>query len=71
MDAIHQLPGLTNPQLWSYDRCQIYVGVIYLSEIGTADGRNIAREAWDGSRDRLSPLRWPYQPKPGPKSFRT
>jgi hypothetical protein len=71
MEAIHQLPGLTKTQLRAFDRCRIYFGVIYVSEIGTADGRNISRKAWDSSCDRLSPLLWLYQPKPGPKSFQT
>jgi hypothetical protein len=43
---------------------------MYLSEIVTAEGSSIARVAWEGGRLRLSPFLWPYQPRPGPKSFR-
>jgi hypothetical protein len=71
MDAIHDLPGFPRPQLRAFNRCRVFLGVHFLSEIVTADGRNIARDAWDGWRDRISTLLWPYQPLPGPKSFRT
>jgi hypothetical protein len=71
MDAIHQLPGLTKPQLRAFDRCRIHCGFLYLSEIVTADGHNISREAWVGNLERTSPLLWPYPPEPGPKSFST
>jgi hypothetical protein len=70
MDVIHDLPGLTRPQLRAFNRCRIFLGVHFLSEIVTADGRILARDAWEGSRNRVSTLLWPYQPLPGPKSFR-
>jgi hypothetical protein len=71
MDATHMLPGIKKAQLQAFNRCRIYIGVIYVAEISTADGRNLSCEAWDGSRSRLSPVLWPHQPKPGPKFFRT
>jgi hypothetical protein len=41
-----------------------------VSEITTADGTQIARDAWTGNRERYSCRLWPYQPRPGPTSFR-
>jgi hypothetical protein len=35
MDAIHTLPGLKKAQLQASNRCRIYLGVIYVSEIST------------------------------------
>jgi hypothetical protein len=43
---------------------------LYLSEISTADGTSITRDAWDGTRTRFSPILWPFQPCPGPRSWR-
>jgi hypothetical protein len=71
MDVIHDLPGIMRPQLQAFNRCRVFLGVQFLSEITTADGCYIARDAWDGSRPYISPLLWPYQPAPGPHSFRT
>jgi hypothetical protein len=71
MDVIHDLPGLTRQQLRAFNRCQIFLGVHFLSKIVTADGSFLARDAWEGTRDRVYSLLWPYQPLPGPKSFRT
>jgi hypothetical protein len=71
MDVIHPLPSLTKAQLRAFNRYRIFFGVHYVSEITTADGRQLCHDAWDGSRHRLSPLLWPYQPEPGPKSFQT
>jgi hypothetical protein len=68
MDVIHDLPGLTRPQLQAFNQCRVILGVQFLSEILTADG---LRNAWDGSRPRISSLLWTYQPAPGPNSFRT
>jgi hypothetical protein len=71
MDVIHDLPGLTSPQLSAYNRCRVFLGVHFLSEIVTADGHNLARDTWEGRRERISTSLWPYQSLPGPKSFRT
>jgi hypothetical protein len=51
-------------------RVHKYLGITYLSEIVTADGTCLARDAWTGTRDRFSPRLWPYKPRPGPTSFR-
>jgi hypothetical protein len=45
MDVIHDLPGLTRPQLQAFNRCRLFLGVQFLSEIATAGGHNIARDA--------------------------
>jgi hypothetical protein len=70
MDAVRALPSLSRPQLLACNRCRIFYGVTYLSEVSTADGTAISRDAWDDTRQRCSLLLWPYQPTPGPKSFR-
>ena len=69
MDVISQLP-VSPPKLRAFNRCRLYMRVTYLSEISTADGLQISRTSWTGQRNRNSPLLWPYQPAPGPKSFR-
>jgi hypothetical protein len=56
-----------------YKACQrvrLYLGVTFLSEITSADGTRIARDAWTGNRARHSSRLWPYQPRRRPKSFR-
>jgi hypothetical protein len=70
MDVILSLPDVSKSHLRAFNRCRIYFGVAQLSEIGSADGTSIARDAWEGWRPRLSPLMWPYQPCPGQTSFR-
>ena len=71
MDAVVDLPGVTKQELASFNRVRMYFGVTLLSEISTAAGLDITREAWTGTRRRHSPLLWPYQPKPGPISFQS
>jgi hypothetical protein len=51
-------------------RVRQYLGITYLSEIITTDGTRLVRDAWTSNRDRYSPRLWPYQPRPGPTSFR-
>jgi hypothetical protein len=46
------------------------MGVTYLSEIFTTNGKEISRDTWEGARARHLPLLWPFQPKPDPGSFR-
>jgi hypothetical protein len=70
MDVILDLPDVSRSQLRAFERCRLFIGVMYLSEISTADGLLLARDSWEGHRPRISPLLWPFQPKPGPNSFR-
>jgi hypothetical protein len=70
MDHFSLLPGATRATLGAANRVRLFYGVAYLSEITTADGMHLAGDAWEGTRLRISPLLWPFQPKPGPKSFR-
>jgi hypothetical protein len=42
---------------------------MFLSEITSADGLSLSRDAWNGTQTRYSPLLWPFQPSPGPKSW--
>ena len=70
MDTVLTLPGVTKADLIRFNTVRIWMGVTHLSEISSADGTCIARDAWSGIRPRHTPCLWPYQPKPGPLSFR-
>jgi hypothetical protein len=70
MEQISSLAGVSRAELKSFNRCRLHAGVIFLPEISTADGTAITRGTWDGSHSRFSPLLWPFQPKPGPQSWR-
>jgi hypothetical protein len=48
MDVIHSLAGLTKAQLRAFNHCRIFFGVQYVSELTSADGRQICRDAWGG-----------------------
>jgi hypothetical protein len=70
MEVISTLPMISKADLERFNRCRIFlVGVTFLSEISTADGRSLSRVAWQGTRPRFSALLWPYQPNPGPLSW--
>jgi hypothetical protein len=71
VDAINSLPNLKNPQKVAFNRCRIYLGVTFLSEIATADRIGLARDAWDGTRPRITSLLWPHQPHVGPQTLQT
>jgi hypothetical protein len=70
MEQISSLDGVSRADMKSFNRCRLFAGVMYLSEISTADGTSIARDSWTGTRQRFSPLLWPFQPSPGPNSWR-
>ena len=70
MESVNQLPQITKSDSLSFNRCRIWMGMTYLSEIATSNGNDLARDAWEGTRARHTPLLWPFQPKPGPASFR-
>ena len=70
MDAVTPLPHASKQELAGFNRVRLYYGVTLLSEISTANGQVISGDAWVGTRSRHSPLLWPYQPKPGPESFK-
>jgi hypothetical protein len=59
MDVLSALPNVTRAKLEACNRVRLYYGVFYLSELTTADGGSIARNAWEGSHPRFSPLLWP------------
>jgi hypothetical protein len=71
MDAINTLPDIKKAQKAAFNRCRVYLGVTFLSEISSANGTSLARDAWDGTRPRLIPLLWPHQPHVGPKTIAT
>jgi hypothetical protein len=70
MEQISSLARVSCAELKSFNRCRLHAGVIFLSEITTADGTTITRDAWAGTHSRFSPLLWPFQPSPGPQSWR-
>jgi hypothetical protein len=69
MADISSLAGVTRADLAAFNRCHLFLGVHFLSEITAADGISLARDAWTGNRARFSYLLWPFQPKPGPRSW--
>jgi hypothetical protein len=69
MDAILSVPGTSTAHLRVFNRCRICFGVVFVSEIATANGTSISRDTWEGGRSHVSPLLWPYQPQPGSKLF--
>jgi hypothetical protein len=71
MDVVLSLPDVSKAHLRAFNRCRIFFGVVHVSELGSADGASISQDVcWEGSRVRMSPLLWPYQPRSGPTSFR-
>jgi hypothetical protein len=71
MATLSALPGFSRADLAAANRCQLALGTFFLSELTTADGRRLDRVAWIGTRPRCTPFMWPYQPPPGPQSWRT
>jgi hypothetical protein len=71
IDAVLTLDDQKPADVVAFNRVRLHLGVMFLSEIAMADGRSLARDAWDGHRPRSSPYLWPYQPCPGTKSFRS
>ena len=70
MEAILDLPTTTTAELQACQRVRLFLGVTLLSELTSADGKSLTQEAWTGDRPRHTPLLWPFQPRPGPLSFR-
>jgi len=58
--------GYKANQLLSLNRCRLYLQVIYLSDLVSADGKLIIPDCKRGIRlrDRVSSLNWPIQAKP-------
>jgi hypothetical protein len=70
MECIAQLPRVSRADPESFNRCRFFLQILFLSEITTADGTALTCTAWQGTRPRFSPLLRPYEPNPGPKSWR-
>jgi hypothetical protein len=70
MAKVSAVDGVSRAELKFFNRCRLFLGVMYPSEISTADGLTLARDAWTGTHQRFSPLLWPYQPNPGSCSWR-
>ena len=70
MDVMLDLPNIRKKEIRAFNRVRLYLGVTFLSEISTANGTQVDRAAWNGSRTRKSAQLWPHQPQPGPQSFR-
>jgi hypothetical protein len=69
MDIIAAVPGVTPQHQGIFNTVRLFLGIVFLSEISTADGRHLSRDAWQGSRPRHTPLLWPYQAAPNQQSF--
>jgi hypothetical protein len=69
MAIVSSLDSVTRVDLKAFNRCRLFLGVMFLSEITDADGLTLSRDAWTGDRRRFSYLLWPYQLKPGTKSW--
>jgi len=57
--------------LLSLNRCRLYLNVIFLSDITSADGRMIIPASKEGHRlvDRINDLNWPIQDSPTPNEL--
>jgi hypothetical protein len=69
MESLSSLLGVSRTDLKAFNQCRLYYGVMFLSEITSADGLSLSRDAWNGTHTRYSPLLWHFQPSPGPKSW--
>jgi hypothetical protein len=70
MEVISALPDISRANLAAFIQCRLFLGILFLSKLVTADGYSIDRDAWLGTRTRHTPFMWPYQPDPGSKSWR-
>jgi hypothetical protein len=64
MDTVSSLPSVATADLQRFNRVRLWMGVTYLSEILSADGCHLARDAWTGTRPCFTPRLWPFQEKP-------
>jgi hypothetical protein len=69
MEQISCLDGVSRADLKSFNRCHLFAGVMYLSEIPTADGTSIARDAGPATAPASLPSSSPFNcvraPNPG------
>ena len=58
--------GYAKDKLFSLNVCRMYLQAVTLSNIATADGIFITRQAWNGTRNELrrSPYHWPRTERP-------
>jgi hypothetical protein len=56
IERLSYMDGVSRADLAACNRCRLYFGIIFLSEVITADGLTISRDAWTGTRPRYSPL---------------
>lgn len=68
MDAVVGVSA-SKSELRHFNTVRMWMGVHSLAEISTADGTAITRAAWLGEGRQHTIALWPYQPKPGKKSF--
>ena len=60
----------TRADMIKFNRCREFLQVKWLSEITSANGLTISREAWKGVRHRHTSELWPVQTNPGPTHWR-
>jgi hypothetical protein len=55
IDAVLTLEDQKPTAVAAFNRVRLHLGVMFLSETATADGRSVARDAWEGHRPCSSP----------------
>jgi hypothetical protein len=70
MDHFQSL-GYSATQLSTLNRCRLYLQVLFLSDLTSADGTVIIPACKQGQRlvDRISDLNWPIQERPPPAAW--
>jgi hypothetical protein len=53
MEPIPALDGVSRADLKAFNRCRLFLGVMFLSEIITANGMAISWDAWTGTHARF------------------
>lgn len=69
---MHQLTklDLTQEELFACNCCRLYLRALFLSDIVSGDGTEIAETAWIGTRDEyFRATSWPFCPKPSPSKW--
>lgn len=64
---------ISTAEAQAFNRCRLHLQVVTMSDVCTASGDNLLREAWECKRGWSSPsslaYQWPFQPRPGQKDI--
>ena len=71
MDIIIESQFSTKNYLKKINWCRMYIEAVYVSDLLTADGKNISEESWNCKRrkDLTSPYKWPRNKKPSSEAI--